>query len=117
MQSLEPLERLSLRDQLQELWRAKVEQITTLAVRFHSIEPDFDPDEEPALVAEHLARLRLELNEVEAAMRRMDVGRFGECERCESAIDYDELTARPHRRRCSTCDANGASTRHRDADR
>ena len=102
---LEPLQRLYLRDQLQDMWRGKVEQITMLAVRFHSFEADGKPVEKTAAVAERLASVRLQLHEVEAAMRRMDVGLYGGCEGCKSRIEYDELAARPERRRCGACDS------------
>jgi DnaK suppressor protein len=105
MQSLQPLERLSLRDRLQDLWRAKVEDITALAFRFHSAESDPDSAENQATLAKRLAHLRLDLTEVEAAMRRMDVGRYGGCESCAGSIPYDQLTMQPDRRRCSTCEA------------
>lgn len=102
-QSLEPLERLSLRDRLQDLWRAKVEHITTLAVRFHSTEAETDSLEDQTTLAKRLARLRLDLTEIEAAMRRMDVGRYGSCEGCDASMTYEELAVQPHRRRCATC--------------
>src|SRR4051794_17919602 len=92
--ALEPLQRLCLRDQLQDLWRAEVEHITTLAVQFHSFEADDKSVEETAAVAERLAGARLQLNEVEAAMRRMDVGLYGGCEGCKGRITYDALAAR-----------------------
>ena len=111
-QSLEPIQRLRVRDQLQDLWRTYVEQITMLAVRFHSAESEADLPEEPALIARSLSHARLALTEVEAAMRRLDIGRYGACETCLNSIPYDELVARPDRRHCAGCDtANGRSTR------
>jgi RNA polymerase-binding transcription factor DksA len=112
MQSLEPLERLSLRDRLQDLWRDTVEHITTLAVRFHSTESEVDPVVDQAALAKRLAHLRLDLTEIEAAMRRMDVGRYGGCESCAGSIPYDELTAQPHRRWCDACRESANLARH-----
>jgi RNA polymerase-binding transcription factor DksA len=39
-------------------------------------------------------------------MRRLDIGRYGACEACLRSIPFDELVARPHRRRCASCAAN-----------
>lgn len=103
-QPLEPLERLSLRDRLQDLWRAKVEHITALAVRFHATDTEMDLVEDPAMLAKRLAHLRLDLTEIEAAMRRLDVGHYGRCESCTAAIPYDQLTVQPDRRRCASCE-------------
>jgi DnaK suppressor protein len=107
MQTLEPLERLRLRDLLQDLWRADVEQITALAVRFHSIESDQDRIHATgAEVAEQLATVRLDLTEIESAMHRMDAGEYGRCAWCGRAIRFDELSAIPHRRGCAACAAS-----------
>lgn len=103
--TLEPLERFRLRDQLQDSWRDTVENITALAVQFHSRGSEADGAEDQAALARRLAHLRLELTEIEAAMRRMDVGRYGGCEGCAASIPYDELTVQPARRHCATCDA------------
>jgi RNA polymerase-binding transcription factor DksA len=101
---LEPLQRLQLRDQLQDLWRSYVEQITVLAVRFHSAESDQDTAADPAAIAASLSRSRLGLAEVEAAMRRLDTGQYGVCEACHDSIPFDELAAWPYRRSCARCD-------------
>jgi hypothetical protein len=76
--SVESLERLQRRVELQERWRRNVEQITELAIAFHSSQsscgPD-DPDEKTADhrdVAYHLDRARASLSEVEDAMRALD---------------------------------------------
>lgn len=103
-QPLEPLERLSIRDQLQDLWRAKVENITTLAVQFHANDSDTDEVEDLATLPRRLADLRLDLTEIEAAMRRMDVGQYGRCEGCAALIPYDQLRGQPDRRQCASCE-------------
>lgn len=102
--SLEPLERLRLRDQLQDLWRTNVEQITALAVRFHDEESDDEPSQQADAVAQRLGHSRLNLTELEAAMRRLDAREYGICERCVAAIPFGELTAKPHRRLCAGCE-------------
>lgn len=99
--SLTPMERLQLRDRLQELWREQVETLSTAAVRAHTESP------EPACesVAQQLSAARIKLTELEAAMHRMDARRFGLCEVCAGAIGIDELLVRPHARRCPGCAA------------
>jgi RNA polymerase-binding transcription factor DksA len=98
---LTPLERLQLRDRLQELWREQVETLSTAAVRAHTASPE--PGSES--VARQLSTARIKLTELEAAMHRMDARRFGLCEVCAGAIEFEDLLVRPQARRCPTCAA------------
>ncbi len=54
-----------------------------------------------------LARLneaeRLELGRIEAALARIDAGRWGECAECGRAIESKRLTALPWAVRCAGC--------------
>ena len=43
------------------------------------------------------------LVEIEEALRRLDVGTYGTCERCGTAIADGRLEARPTARTCITC--------------
>ncbi|CAM3963613.1 hypothetical protein HRD49_13075 [Corallococcus exiguus] len=52
-----------------------------------------------------------ELAEVEAALERIEQGRFGGCERCGGAIGRQRLLAVPEARCCQAC----ADARARDA--
>ena len=52
-----------------------------------------------------------ELEEVEAALERIEQGRFGGCERCGGAIGRQRLLAVPEARCCLSC----ADARARDA--
>lgn len=54
-----------------------------------------------------LAQARSHLAEVDAALRRVEVGSYGTCERCGAPIAAGRLAARPTARLCITC----ASTR------
>ena len=54
--------------------------------------------------AEALAgELTTTLEEVEAALGRLDEGTYGICERCGGAIAGDRLDAMPMARLCMTC--------------
>ncbi|MBN9687483.1 MULTISPECIES: TraR/DksA family transcriptional regulator [unclassified Corallococcus] len=53
-----------------------------------------------------------ELEEVEAALERIEQGRFGCCERCGGAIGRQRLLAVPEARCCLTC----TDARARDVD-
>jgi hypothetical protein len=74
--SVESMESLALRVELQERWRRNVEQITELAIRFHSSDCSPAPDQgsdDVRDIADRLASARTRLREVEDAMRRLDV--------------------------------------------
>jgi hypothetical protein len=87
--SLSPLERLQLREQLQDLWRGQVEILTIV-------------DDRPG--RNRLAAAHADLLEVEAAIQRMDRRCYGICEHCAAPIPTVDLFAAPQRRRCSGCD-------------
>lgn len=95
------MERLELRDRLQELWREQVETLSTAAVRAHTASSESASE----AVALQLSVARMNLTELEAAMHRMDARRFGLCEVCAGAISIEELLVRPHARRCASCAA------------
>jgi RNA polymerase-binding transcription factor DksA len=48
------------------------------------------------------------LAEVDAAVRRLEEGTYGRCERCGATIDEDRLRARPVARLCIRCAARAA---------
>lgn len=96
---LTPMERLQLRDRLQELWREQVETLSTAAVRAHTSSTASASES----VAQQLSVARVKLTELEAAMHRMDARRFGLCEVCAGTISFDELLVSPHARRCASC--------------
>jgi DnaK suppressor protein len=53
--------------------------------------------------AELLSNLRQDLDDVEAAMRRLEEGTYGQCEVCAAPLAVEQLQARPADRRCPTC--------------
>jgi RNA polymerase-binding transcription factor DksA len=48
-----------------------------------------------------------ELNCIEAALRRIDEGRYGICDRCGSAIGAQVLLGNPASSVCLACDGDG----------
>lgn len=104
--SASPLERLQLREQLQDLWRRQVEILAVVDDRAGTKRLSASRIEESEL-ARQLAAARADLREVEAAMQRMDRRCYGICEQCAEPIPTVDLFAAPQRRRCSGCDGLG----------
>jgi DnaK suppressor protein len=102
---LTPLQRLQLRDRLQELWRAQVEIISTAGVRFQLAVLGPGSDSSWASVEDRLAAARVRLTDLEAAMRRMDARRYGTCDRCHQPMTFDELLAMPEKTSCAGHDS------------
>ena len=48
-------------------------------------------------------RRAVQLREIDAALRRIDDGSYGDCERCEEAINPRRLDADPTARLCIVC--------------
>ena len=48
-------------------------------------------------------RRALQLREIDAALRRIDDGSYGDCERCEEPVDPRRLDADPTARLCIDC--------------
>jgi RNA polymerase-binding transcription factor DksA len=79
---------------------------------------DDEHDPEGATVAferEQAAALRTraehQLAELEAALRRLDDGRYGECEQCARPIGSERLDALPAARTCVSCAARTSAGR------
>src|SRR4051794_34133320 len=96
--TLTPLERLQLREALQDHWREQVRRITQLSVDLHSAlddDGDGDGDGEPcidtAAVAVALSDARLRLAEIEQAMRRLDDRSYGRCSACLIPLPFTHL--------------------------
>jgi RNA polymerase-binding transcription factor DksA len=53
------------------------------------------------------ADLQVTLNEIDAALARIDAGTYGACTRCGSAIPEERLELRPFASRCVTCTSAG----------
>jgi RNA polymerase-binding protein DksA len=71
---------------------------------------DDEHDPEGATIAFERARVtalleqgREHLSEIDAAVRRIDDGRYGVCEACGGPVGDERLAARPVARTCITC--------------
>jgi DnaK suppressor protein len=73
---------------------------------------DADADDERELAL--LQRSQRELDDVNAALRKLDSGRYGQCERCGETIAPARLQALPRARLCLECQ-RAAEQRQRPA--
>lgn len=76
---------------------------------------DDEHDPEGATIAferQHIAALvgqaRSQLSQVQAAIARLDAGRYGDCENCGRPIGADRLAARPTAGTCIDCAGRSA---------
>ena len=107
-----PLERLQLRENLQDLWREHVRRITELSIDLHTaLDAADDNDIDAAVVGAALSDARLRLVETEQAMRRLDDRSYGRCHACLMPLPFTHLVDEPDARHCSDCRAAGAARR------
>lgn len=99
-----PLERLQLRERLQDLWREQVEILAVVDYRAGCARATAGTAAVKPELAQQMAMARSVLAEVEAAMQRMDCRSYGICEQCTEPIPTAELFRVPQRRRCPDCD-------------
>jgi hypothetical protein len=76
---LTPLERLDLRDSLQDQWRDQVRRITELSIELHTAlgEDRENGFNRSASISFAIGEARMRLTEIEDEMRRLDVGGVG----------------------------------------
>ena len=105
------------RDVLEEDRRTTLERLAALTGEFERIvdasrdsNADDEHDPEGATIAFERSQVdalaqqaRSHLDEVDAALARLDDGSYGTCERCGGPIARARLEARPTARTCVTC--------------
>lgn len=64
---------------------------------------DVDSILERELAGSSAARAREAIDNIDAALARMDAGTYGLCESCGDAVPYERLEAIPHARLCVPC--------------
>lgn len=114
-QQLTPLQRLQVRDALQDRWREQVRQITVLTLARYDRD-DADGSAIPSGVApasrsleSSILRARARLEELEQAMRRLDDRSYGHCLGCGGSIGVARLARTPEETRCEGCGPDAAA--------
>ena len=62
-----------------------------------------DAIQQQKMVSANRRSMEVRLQRVEAALKHMEEGLYGECRRCEEEIAYPRLKARPEAPFCLTC--------------
>ena len=76
---------------------------------FMQAEVDVEPDEGDAEIFEReknaalISVLENRLKDIDAALRSMEKGRYGICERCDKPIEIARLEVKPDATHCLTC--------------
>ena len=86
--------RTALRAQLEELRSDRLAQLAQVSEALVG---------EDELNAPREAELRRVLNEIDAALNRLDNGTYGTCEHCGASIPTERLEIVPHARHCVAC--------------
>jgi RNA polymerase-binding transcription factor DksA len=69
-----------------------------------TIDPSGDPTAfDRATSAMQMYRARTAIEEIDDALGRIDVGRYGTCQECDRPIPFDRLEATPTARFCAGC--------------
>ena len=106
-----------VRDELRRLRAGAESEAATLArdlaalfdaSRDSNADDEHDPEGatigfERAQLTALLAAARERVAEIDDALRRVDAGSYGVCERCGQPIAGERLTARPFARHCMAC--------------
>jgi RNA polymerase-binding transcription factor DksA len=98
---------LALREEIrEELLASDQQHFIDLAGQVHDLEEESVAD---LLVDLDLAIIDMHINEIrdiEAAMRRLQVGAYGACVECDDEIEVARLRAFPTAKRCLPCQQN-----------
>ena len=109
-----------LPERLERLRKALLEEQSRLREDLETLQPDLlgsdtnagvgnHPAEDASMTYEQEALVSMRRNQeatlerVERALRRMDEGTYGTCERCGQDIDYARLKAQPYAILCMDC--------------
>lgn len=95
---------------LEMRWRARLQEVTELALAYHEAEAAAGRGSgEDRLQVQRLRLLRRTvtsrraLADTEEALARLSAGRYGWCESCAGAIPAQRLAAMPETRYCARC--------------
>jgi RNA polymerase-binding transcription factor DksA len=97
---------------LEARWQARLEELTELSLAYHAAAEGVldgraaEPGQREAQVLLRRAvAVRRRLADVEEALGRLAVGRYGRCEQCGSPVPHGLLALIPETRYCPRCDA------------
>jgi DnaK suppressor protein len=95
-------------------WQERLERVTELSLAYHEARERAGEGSGPAtegaeaqsarLILHRTVEERRALADIEAALARLDSGRFGWCEQCGAAVDVSRLAEAPQARYCLHCD-------------
>lgn len=89
-----------LRDMLEEQRTFRIEQLSQLHLPWpHGPLSSTDPE----IFRELVTGAREALREVQAALWRMDAGRYGQCVACEGPVEIERLEILPQTALCMAC--------------
>jgi DnaK suppressor protein len=98
--ALTNVQRVQLRELLDECWRQHVVELTDLAVDFHAFDEEGAERDE---VAYRLAGVRRRLVDIESALQRVQSRTYGWCDGCDRRMPFEQLELRPDTRYCRAC--------------
>jgi DnaK suppressor protein len=96
---------------LEARWQARLEELTQLALAYHTAELALDGSgagpgqQETQTLLRRAIAARRRLADVEEALARLAAGEFGRCEQCGSVIPAGLLAVIPETRYCPRCHA------------
>jgi RNA polymerase-binding transcription factor DksA len=108
----------SIREALEDQWRRDVAQLVQLSMELCDARSDgyvVGDDSVREMVA-RVAALRLSLRDIEAALLRLEEGRYGRCEQCGTAIRLERLEVMPQTRYCVDCQRSSRVMRNTSED-
>ncbi len=86
--------------------KAEVDQILSEEDKFNGVSDDGDFADvafRDAMQASKLTRHRLQLRDIEEALRKIELGTYGICDDCEEEIPIGRLNVMPFALRCVDC--------------
>ncbi|MBX7266783.1 TraR/DksA C4-type zinc finger protein [Micromonospora sp. Llam7] len=88
---------------LTELEATLTEEFEAQSARLTQLTADTGDPTEAHTNAAMIAAARQSLEQISGALRRLTAGRYGNCERCGTAIPRERLEILPHARFCVPC--------------
>ncbi|MDR1179181.1 MAG: TraR/DksA family transcriptional regulator [Spirochaetales bacterium] len=101
-----------MKDSLEALKKEIIEKLAAESSEFREILEDMDPKDLVDIAADDIDRTNLEavgsqeikrLKAIDAALSRIENGRYGLCIRCNKKIPVERLTAIPYALMCVEC--------------